>query len=200
MHREGPSSIFTIYFNGQFWVGTIERIEGSELSAAHVVFGAEPSNERALQFVIEKWGELRFSPEAKTERKKGIVQRGQREAALAAAKAMSSTKAQQAIAKIREQNKAAAQKESAAVRRGLSMETLRESEQAQEQASRTLTPPPSRHPSAFLFRPLEDKGNEPPEAEKGSPQTKEHCPFRLTRRTCRATKRLPLTPFAGEIA
>lgn len=80
------------------------------------------------------------------------------------------------------------------------METLRESEQAQEQASRTLTPPPSRHPSAFLFRPLEDKGNEPPEAEKGSPQTKEHCPFRLTRRTCRATKRLPLTPFAGEIA
>lgn len=66
MHREGPSSIFTIYFNGQFWVGTIERIEGSELSAAHVVFGAEPSNEQALQFVIEKWGELRFSPKVKT--------------------------------------------------------------------------------------------------------------------------------------
>ena len=76
MHREGPSSIFTIYFNGQFWVGTIERIEGSELSAAHVVFGAEPSNERALQFVIEKWGELRFSPEVKTERKKGSSSAG----------------------------------------------------------------------------------------------------------------------------
>lgn len=119
MHREGPSSIFTIYFNGQFWVGTIERIEGSELSAAHVVFGAEPSNEQALQFVIEKWGELRFSPKVKTEQKKesGNPKRRQREAALAAAKATPSTKAQQAIAKMREQNKAAAQKESAAARR-----------------------------------------------------------------------------------
>ena len=119
MHREGPSSIFTIYFNGQFWVGTIERIEGSELSAAHVVFGAEPSNEQALQFVIEKWGELRFSPKVKTEQKKesGNPKRRQREAALAAAKATPSTKAQQDIAKMREQNKAAAQKESAAARR-----------------------------------------------------------------------------------
>lgn len=51
------------------------------------------------------------------------------------------------------------------------METLRKSEQAQEQASRTLTPPPSRHPSAFLFRPLKDKRNEPPRAEKGRSTT-----------------------------
>ena len=81
------------------------------------------------------------------------------------------------------------------------METLRESEQAQEQASRTLIPPPSRHPSAFLFRPLEDKGNEPPEAEKKEPtQTKDTAPFVLPAEHAAQQGDPPLTPFAGEIA
>ena len=99
MRREGPSITFTVYFDGQFWVGTVERVEEGGLSAARVVFGAEPSEEEILKFILERW------------------ERRQREAAKAAAKAAPSTKAQQAIAEMREQGKAAARKKSAAERR-----------------------------------------------------------------------------------
>lgn len=75
------------------------------------------------------------------------------------------------------------------------METLRESEQAQEQASRTLTPPPSRHPSAFLFRPLEDKGNEPPKAEKRNPLKQKTLPLSSYPRNMPRNKAIPPDPF-----
>lgn len=119
MRREGSSITFTVYFDGQFWVGVVERIEEGELSAARVVFGAEPSDEEILGFVLEKWGTLRFSPEIETERAKEPrnPKRRQREAARAAAKATPSTKAQQALAEMREQGKAAARKRGAAEKR-----------------------------------------------------------------------------------
>ena len=55
MRREGPSITFTVYFDGQFWVGTVERVEEGGLSAARVVFGAEPSEEEILKFILERW-------------------------------------------------------------------------------------------------------------------------------------------------
>lgn len=115
MRREGPSITFTVYFDGQFWVGTVERVEEGGLSAARVVFGAEPSEEEILKFILERWDTLRFSPEVEAERRRepGNPKRRQREAA----KAAPSTKAQQAIAEMREQGKAAARKKSAAERR-----------------------------------------------------------------------------------
>ena len=119
MRREGPSITFTVYFDGQFWVGTVERVEEGGLSAARVVFGAEPSEEEILKFILERWDTLRFSPEVEAERRRepGNPKRRQREAAKAAAKTAPSTKAQQAIAEMREQGKAAARKKSAAERR-----------------------------------------------------------------------------------
>lgn len=119
MRSNGPSTTFTVYFDGQFWVGTVERIEEGGLSAARVVFGAEPSDEEIFQFVLERWDELRFSPEIVAERKRepGNPKRRQREAANVAAQATPSTKAQQAIAKMREQEKAAAQKKSVTAKR-----------------------------------------------------------------------------------
>lgn len=119
MRREGPSTTFTVYFDGQFWVGVVERTEKGGLSAARVVFGAEPSDEEVFEFVLERWGALRFSPEVEAERgnEPRNPKRRQREAAKAAAKAAPSTKAQQAIAEMREQGKAAARKKSAAEKR-----------------------------------------------------------------------------------
>ena len=101
MRREGASITFTVYFDGQFWVGIVERLEEGRLSAARVVFGAEPSDEEVFQFVLDRWGTLRFSPEVEAERRRepGNPKRRQREAAKAAAKAAPSTKAQQAIAR-----------------------------------------------------------------------------------------------------
>lgn len=119
MRSNGPSTTFTVYFDGQFWVGTVERVEEGGLSAARVVFGAEPSDEEIFQFVLERWDELRFSPEIVAERKREPrnPKRRQREAAKAAAQATPSTKAQQAIAKMREQEKAVAQKKSVTAKR-----------------------------------------------------------------------------------
>ena len=99
MRREGASITFTVYFDGQFWVGIVERLEEGRLSAARVVFGAEPSDEEVFQFVLDRWGTLRFSPEVEAERRRepGNPKRRQREAAKAAAKAAPSTKAQQAM-------------------------------------------------------------------------------------------------------
>ena len=99
MRREGPSITFTVYFDRQFWVGTVERVEEGGLSAARVVFGAEPSEEEILKFILERWDTLRFSPEVEAERRRepGNPKRRQREAAKAAAKAAPSTKAQQAM-------------------------------------------------------------------------------------------------------
>ena len=88
MRREGPSITFTVYFDGQFWVGTVERVEEGGLSAARVVFGAEPSEEEILKFILERWDTLRFSPEVEAERRRepGNPKRRQREAAKAAAR------------------------------------------------------------------------------------------------------------------
>lgn len=59
MRREGASITFTVYFDGQFWVGMVERMEEGGLSAARVVFGAEPSDEEVFRFVLDRWGTLR---------------------------------------------------------------------------------------------------------------------------------------------
>lgn len=119
MRREGSSITFTVHFDGQFWVGTVEKTEESGLSAARVVFGAEPSDEEILRFVLERWDTLRFSPEIEAEREKRPVnpKRRQREAAKTAAKASPSTKAQQALAEMREQSKTAARKDRASAKR-----------------------------------------------------------------------------------
>lgn len=114
MRREGSSTTFTVYFDGQFWVGIVERTDEGGLSAARVVFGAEPSDEEIFRFVLERWDTLRFSSEVEVEQRKklGNPKRRQREAAKAAVKAAPSAKAQQAIAEMREQGKAAARKRS----------------------------------------------------------------------------------------
>ena len=116
MRSKGLSVTFTVHFDGQFWVGTIERMDGGELSASRVVFGAEPPDEEVLRFVIERWNKLRFSPgiEAQRKREPRNPKRRQRKAAKEAAGAVPSTKAQQALAAMREQDKETARKRGAA--------------------------------------------------------------------------------------
>lgn len=119
MRIQGTSTTLTVHFDGQFWVGTVERVDGGSLTAARVVFGAEPSDEEAYRFVLERWGELRFSPEVEATRARRAKspKRRQREAAKEAARSAPSTKAQVALAEMREQDKEAARKRSADERR-----------------------------------------------------------------------------------
>lgn len=99
------SSTLTVYHDGQFWVGIIERIEEGRLEVARIIFGAEPSNEEILQFVIRSYEKLRFSSSSGIDvevSESTLVKnpkRRQREAAKALKKPAVSTKAQQALAK-----------------------------------------------------------------------------------------------------
>ena len=46
------SSTLTVYHDGQFWVGLAEHVEDGRYGAARIVFGAEPSDEEILRFVV----------------------------------------------------------------------------------------------------------------------------------------------------
>ena len=48
------SSTLTVYHDGQFWVGLAEHVEDGRYSIARIVFGAEPSDEEILRFVVGK--------------------------------------------------------------------------------------------------------------------------------------------------
>ena len=76
----------------------------SRYGAARIVFGAEPSNEEILRFVVNKWAKLSFFGHDSTEASKPAKnpKRRAREAAKALKQPAMSTKAQQALANQRE--------------------------------------------------------------------------------------------------
>ena len=104
------SSTLTVFHDGQFWVGIVEHIEDGRLGAARIVFGAEPSDEEVLRFVVEKWRTLTFGgsqvPDDRQLSKS--PKRRQREVSKALKQPPASTKAQLALAEQREASKRAA--------------------------------------------------------------------------------------------
>ena len=98
------SPTLTAYQDGQFWVGLAEHVEGGRHGAARIVFGAEPSDEEILQFVISKWEKLSFFGHDPTEASKPAKnpKRRAREAAKVLKRPAMGTKAQQALAAQRE--------------------------------------------------------------------------------------------------
>lgn len=98
------SSTLTVYHDGQFWVGLAEHVEGGRYGVARIVFGAEPSDEEILRFVVDKWAKLSFFGHDSTEASKPAKnpKRRAREASKALKRPAVSTKAQQALAEQRE--------------------------------------------------------------------------------------------------
>lgn len=98
------SSTLTVYQDGQFWVGLAEHVEDDRYGAARIVFGAEPSNEEILRFVVSKWEKLSFfgGEPAEVSKPAKNPKRRAREAAKALKRPAMSTKAQQALAAQRE--------------------------------------------------------------------------------------------------
>ena len=98
------SSTLTVYHDGQFWVGLAEHVEDGRYGVARIVFGAEPSDEEILQFVISKWARLAFfggEPAEASEPARNPKRRA-REASRALKQPAMGTKAQQALASQRE--------------------------------------------------------------------------------------------------
>ena len=98
------SSTLTVYHDGQFWVGLAEHVEDGKYGVARTVFGAEPSDEEILQFVVAKWEKLSFFGGEPTEASKPArnPKRRAREASRALKQPAMGTKAQQALASRRE--------------------------------------------------------------------------------------------------
>lgn len=115
------SSTLTVYHDGQFWVGLAEHVDDGVYGVARIVFGAEPSDEEILQFVVNSWEKLRFFGDKPTEIHKPAKnpKRRIREASKALKQPAMSTKAQQALAD---------QREALKQERGLARSTRREDE------------------------------------------------------------------------
>jgi len=51
-------AVFTVYFEGPFWVGVLESEEGGRLVVARHVFGSEPSNVELLDFMLRRFSSM----------------------------------------------------------------------------------------------------------------------------------------------
>ena len=133
MRKIGASSTLTVYHDGQFWVGTFERVEDGKLSACRVVFGAEPSSEEILETICKRWNQLCFTRAVALENSMpqpaANPKRRQREAARELKQRGPSTKAQQALSEERE---AFAQQRKADSRKRREQEKQERFEQQQE--------------------------------------------------------------------
>ena len=56
-----------VFFEDPFWVGLFERIEDGKLSVCKVTFGAEPKSYEILEYALQHYYELVFSPAIETE-------------------------------------------------------------------------------------------------------------------------------------
>ena len=103
------SGRLTVFFEEPFWVGVFERIDGDELSACKVTFGAEPRDYDVLDYVQKHYRELDFSAPVPLEAraKADNPKRRQRAAAREMQPTGVGTKSQQALQAQRELMKVA---------------------------------------------------------------------------------------------
>jgi hypothetical protein len=99
----------TVFFDDPFWVGVLERNEGGATRAARLVFGAEPKDCEVYRLLLERYFDLSFSVAVADDKAPPALsnpKRMQREAARSLAQSGVGTKAQQALSRQREMNRA----------------------------------------------------------------------------------------------
>ena len=97
----------TVYFEEPFWVDVFERIEDGRLSAAKVIFGAEPKDYEVQEYIQQYYFSLKFSPAVETVVKdiKRNPKRMHREVKKQTIRTGIGTKSQQALKLQQKQNK-----------------------------------------------------------------------------------------------
>ncbi|MBQ6419942.1 MAG: YjdF family protein [Clostridia bacterium] len=120
---DNTSFSLTVFFEDPFWVGVFERVTDGKLSVCKVTFGAEPKDYEVWDFFLKHFRELKFSPAVEIEVKQTAdnPKRRQRGASKHLQNTGIGTKAQQALQKQREENKATR------------MQTSREQREAEKQ-------------------------------------------------------------------
>jgi len=53
------TAVFTVFFEGPFWVGILESEDEGHLSVARHVFGSEPSNAELRDFMLYRFADMR---------------------------------------------------------------------------------------------------------------------------------------------
>ena len=96
-----------VFFENPFWVGVFERIEDGKLSVCKVTFGAEPKSYEILEYALQHYYELVFSPAIETEIRKAAdnPKRRSRNARKQLENIGIGTKSQQALQRQREEMK-----------------------------------------------------------------------------------------------
>ena len=96
-----------VFFEDPFWVGVVEKVEGSRLSVSKVTFGPEPKSYEVYYYFMKNYDQLKFSPAVETDVKEKRVnpKRMQREAHKSVAASGIGTKSQQALKLQQEQTK-----------------------------------------------------------------------------------------------
>ena len=105
---ETATSKLTVLFDPPFWVGLFERESGGRYEACRVVFGAEPRDSEVYAYILDRYGQLDFSPGLPSEgtgERTCSPKRAQRLARQQTQCTGIGTKAQQALQLQREQNK-----------------------------------------------------------------------------------------------
>ena len=104
--KENKGSL-TVFFEDPFWVGVFELIEDGKLSVYKVTFGAEPKDYAVLEYVLQHYYELKFSPAVQVESRRAAdnPKRRARAARKQTEQTGIGTKSQQALQLQREQNK-----------------------------------------------------------------------------------------------
>ena len=97
----------TVFFEDPFWVGVFERRIGKKLSVCKVTFGAEPKDCEVLEFILNHYYELSFSPAITVGSRQTAdnPKRRQREARKQMEQSGISTKSQEALRLQREEMK-----------------------------------------------------------------------------------------------
>lgn len=102
-------TILTIYHDGQFWIAFAERYTSAGYSVAKCVLGDEPSDAEIIDLIIRQYDRFRFSDPVESEKSREIKKinpkRAEREIARTLKQKGVSTKAQDALRKMREEHK-----------------------------------------------------------------------------------------------
>ena len=105
---ETATSKLTVLFDPPFWVGLFERESGGRYEACRVVFGAEPRDSEVYAYILDRYGQLDFSPGLPSEETGERTRNPKRAQRLARQQTQCTgigTKAQQALQLQREQMK-----------------------------------------------------------------------------------------------
>jgi hypothetical protein len=134
--------MFTVYFDGQFWVGLATQERQGVTEIARVVFGPEPSERELFAWARDHFHQLEFKPVACAgglalkERATGNPKRRQREAHKALNETGTRTRAQEAWQMAFLAEKGARQSETRARRRELADERYAQRVEKRKRAKR----------------------------------------------------------------